>query len=103
MALLSMAASALTKQEKGEAPFISTKCHWYITADAAAAQQFLDTKGYITKPKVCYKAEENTPAETRPLTLAPGIRKLYVCVNNDNIRSDAMATLSVTALVKTCE
>ena len=102
MALLTMAATVLTKQEKGEAPSVSTKCHWYITADAEAAQQFLDTKGHITKPGVCYREEENTTAETRPLTLTPGISKLYVCVNNDNIRSDATATLSVTALVKAC-
>lgn len=103
MALLSLTASALNSQGSGEAPAKSTKCHWYITADPEAAQQFLDTKGTISKPNVCYRAEENTPTETRPLTLAPGTRRLYVCVNNDNIRTDATATLSVTALVQTCQ
>lgn len=103
VALLSLATSALTNQATGAAPTKSTKCHWYITADAEAAQQFLATKGTISKPNVCYRAEENTPTETRPLTLAPGTRRLYVCVNNDNIRTDATATLSVTALVQTCQ
>lgn len=102
MALLSFAASALNKQTKGEATTKTTKCHWYITADAEAAQQFYDTKGLITKPDVCYRAESNTPTETRPLQLAAGTRRIYVCVNNDNIRADAVATLSVTALVQAC-
>ncbi|AMR29525.1 hypothetical protein A0257_22130 [Hymenobacter psoromatis] len=102
MTLLTMAASTLTKQGTGEPPTKDTKCRWYITADPEAVQQFLDTKGTITKPGACYRAEQNTPTETRPLTLAPGTRRLYVCVNNDNIRTDATATLSVTALVQAC-
>ena len=32
-----------------------------------------------------------------------GIRRLYVCVSNDNYTTDATATLSVTALVQTCK
>jgi hypothetical protein len=103
MALMSFAASKIDKQTTGGAPTKSTKCHWYITPDPEAAQQFLDTKGYITKPNVCYKAEQNTPTETKSLAIKAGTRRLYVCVNNDNYTTDATATLSVTALVQTCQ
>lgn len=101
-ALLSTAASALLRQGSGVAPTVSTKCHWYITPDAASAQQFLDTKGTITNTSVCLRAAVNTPQETRPIALPAGIRRLFVCVNNDNYTTDATATLSVTALVQSC-
>lgn len=102
-ALLSTAASALTKQGNTAAPTVSTKCHWYITPDEASAQQFLDTKGYITNVKNCLRVASNTPQETRPIALPAGIRRLYVCVNNDNYTTDATAMLSVTALVQSCK
>lgn len=102
-ALLTTAATALTKQGNNAPPTVSTKCHWYITPDEASAQQFLDTKGYIKDVKNCLRAASNTPQETRPISLPPGIRRLYVCVNNDNYTTDATATLSVTALVQTCQ
>ncbi|TYZ07208.1 hypothetical protein FY528_15435 [Hymenobacter lutimineralis] len=102
-ALLSTAATALTKQGNNAPPTVSTKCHWYITPDESAAQQFLATKGTITRDKMCFRAAENTPQETRPLALPAGTRRLYVCVNNDNYTTDATATLSVTALVQTCQ
>ncbi|GAA4509269.1 hypothetical protein GCM10023172_42510 [Hymenobacter ginsengisoli] len=102
MAILSMFTSSLNKQTAGSQTTKTTKCRWYITADAEAAQQFYDTKGFITKPSVCYRVEENTPTETAPLALPAGTRRLFVCVNNDNIRTDATATLSVTALVQAC-
>lgn len=101
-ALLSTAASALLKQGNGAAPTVSTKCHWYITPDAVSAQQFLDTKGTITNTSACLRAASNTPQETRPIALPAGIRRLFVCVNNDNYTTDATATLSVVALVQSC-
>lgn len=102
-ALLGTAATALTRQGNAAPPMVSTKCHWYITPDAAAAQQFLDTKGTIADPQVCLRAAVNTPQETRPIALPPGTRQLFVCVNNDNYTTDATATLSVTALVQACQ
>jgi hypothetical protein len=102
-ALLSTAASALLKQGNGAAPTVSTKCHWYITADPAAAEQFMATKGNITNVNACLRAAANTPQETRPITLPPGTRQLFVCVNNDNYTTDATATLSVSALVQACK
>ncbi len=101
-ALLSTASSVLLKQGNAAPPTVSTKCHWYITPDEASAQQFMDTKGYIKDVKNCLRVASNTPQETRPITLPPGIRRLFVCVNNDNYTTDATATLSVTALVQTC-
>jgi hypothetical protein len=102
-ALLSTAAAALTKQGNNAPPTVSTKCHWYITPDENAAQQFLDTKGTISRDKLCLRAAENTPQETRPMALPAGTRRLYVCVNNDNYTTDATATLSVSALVQDCK
>ncbi len=102
-ALLGTAASALVKQGNNAPPTVSTKCHWYITPDPAAAQQFLDTKGTIADANVCLRAAVNTPQETRPITLPPGISRLFVCVNNDNYTTDATATLSVSALVQSCK
>ncbi|MFD2719777.1 toxin-antitoxin system YwqK family antitoxin [Hymenobacter monticola] len=103
VALLSMVSATLSKQNTGPTPTVSTKCRWYITTDPAAVQQFMDTKGSITIPNSCLRVASNTPQETRPITLPPGTRRLYVCVNNDNYRADATATLSVTALVKACK
>ncbi|WP_460616193.1 toxin-antitoxin system YwqK family antitoxin [Hymenobacter ruber] len=100
-ALLGTAASALLKQGNNAPTTVSTKCHWYITADPAAVQQFLASKGTITS--ACLRAAANTPQETRPIALPPGTRQLFVCVNNDNYTTDATATLSVTALVQTCK
>lgn len=102
-ALLGTAASALTRQGNNAPPTVSTKCHWYITADPAAADQFLATKGTIANAQACLRAALNTPQETRPITLPPGTRQLFVCVNNDNYTTDATATLSVTALVQACK
>jgi hypothetical protein len=102
-ALLGTAATALNKQGNNAPPTVSTKCHWYITPDAASAQQFLDTKGTITNENTCLRAALNTPQETRPIALPAGIRRLYVCVNNDNYTTDATATLSVSALVQACK
>ncbi|MCB2380317.1 hypothetical protein LGH70_22185 [Hymenobacter sp. BT635] len=101
VALLSMAASTLSKQDT-KPPTTSTKCHWYITTSPAAMEQFLATKGSITIPNSCLRMETNTPQETRPMSLPPGTRRFFVCVNNDNYTTDATATLSVTALVKAC-
>jgi hypothetical protein len=102
-ALLGTAASALVKQGNNAPPTVSTKCHWYIMPDEDAAQQFLDTKGTISPDKLCLRAALNTPQETRPITLPPGTRRLFVCVNNDNYTTDATATLSVSALVQACK
>ncbi|MBO3272108.1 hypothetical protein [Hymenobacter defluvii] len=55
------AASALVKQGNNAPPTVSTKCHRYISPDEDAAQQFLDTKGTISKDKVCLRAALNTP------------------------------------------
>jgi hypothetical protein len=100
-ALLGTAASALTRQGNSAPPTVSTKCHWYVTLDPAAANQFMATKGTITS--ACLRAAANTPKETRPITLPPGTRQLFVCVNNDNYTTDATATLSVSALVQACK
>ena len=102
-ALLGTAASALVKQGNNAPPTVSTKCHWYITHNEASAQQFLGTKGYIKDVSTCLRVASNTPQETRPIPLPTNIRRLFVCVNNDNYTTDATATLSVSALVQACK
>ncbi len=99
--LLATGAQSLAQQPVG-APPASTKCHWYIVPDEAAAQQFLDTHGSITN-QPCYRQGKNICAETREIAVAPGTRRLYVCINNDNETTAATATLSVSALVQTCK
>lgn len=100
--LLATGSQSLNIQTKTAAPLVSTKCHWYIVADEAAARQFLDTKGSIIG-KPCYRQGNNICAETREITIAAGTRRLYVCINNDNETTAATATLSVSALVQTCK
>jgi hypothetical protein len=63
----------------------------------------MTTKGNITNVDACLRAAANTPQETRPITLPPGTRQLFVCVSNDNYTTDATATLSVSALVQACK
>lgn len=100
--LLATGSRNLTSQTTTAAPPVSTKCHWYIVSDEAAAHQFLDTKGSIIG-KPCYRQGNNICAETREITVAAGTRRLYVCINNDNETTAATATLSVSALVQTCK
>ena len=100
---LLMAASSTLASRGSAAPTKPTSCHWYVTGNPLAARQFTDTKGTITDQRLLYKAESNVPQVTRPLSLPAGLRQLYICVNNDNQLTSATATLSVTALVQTCE
>ncbi|TVT36757.1 hypothetical protein FNT36_24910 [Hymenobacter setariae] len=100
-ALLASVASSLASRGSGSATK-PTKCHWYITASPVAAQQFTDSKGSITIPNGLYRSETNVPQITSPMSVVGGTRRLFVCVNNDNKTADATATLSVTALVQSC-
>lgn len=102
-ALLTATASALASRGNVTIATKPTKCHWYITASSDAAQQFLDTKGFISNLRALYRRETNVPQTTSPLALEAGTRRLYICVNNDNQATDATATLSVTALVQACQ
>ncbi|WP_310391795.1 hypothetical protein [Hymenobacter sp.] len=100
--LLATGSQSLAGQAATAGPPASTKCHWYIVPDEAAARQFLDTKGSITG-KPCYRQGNNICAETREIAVAAGTRRLYICINNDNETTAATATLSVSALVQTCK
>jgi hypothetical protein len=100
--LLATGSRSLNSQAITAAPPVSTKCHWYIVSDEAAARQFLATKGSITG-KPCYRQGNNICAETREIAVAAGTRRLYICINNDNETTAATATLSVSALVQTCK
>ncbi|WP_152559779.1 toxin-antitoxin system YwqK family antitoxin [Hymenobacter sp. IS2118] len=102
-ALLSAGSSALTKQNTSPAPATSTKCHWYITDDLEAAKEFMDTKGSISRPEVCYKISRNITQETREIKIKEATHRLFFCVNNNNSTTAATATLSVSALVQACE
>jgi hypothetical protein len=97
-----LATGTRTLSSATAAPAVTTKCHWYIVPDAAAAEEFMRTKGFITG-KPSYRQATNVCAETRELQLAPGTRRLYICVNNDNDMTAATATVSVSALVRGCE
>lgn len=101
--MLSAGTRALSSQGAAASPAISTKCHWYIVPDLAAAQEFMQLKGAITVGKSCYRQASNIDAETREIPLAPGTQRLYICVKNDNDMTAATATVSVSALVKSCE
>lgn len=98
--MLSTGARSLS-QGATASPLASTKCHWYIVPDLAAAQEFMQTKGIISG-KPCYRQAANICAETREILLAPNTRRIYICVNNDNDITAATATVSVSALVKSC-
>ncbi|MDO7884277.1 toxin-antitoxin system YwqK family antitoxin [Hymenobacter cheonanensis] len=97
-----LATGTRTLSSASTAPTATTKCHWYIVPDLAAAEEFLQRKGLISNKPV-YRQASNVCAETRELVLAPGTRRLYLCVNNDNDLTAATATVSVSALVKGCE
>lgn len=102
-ALLSAGSNALSKQGSNASPITSTKCHWYITDNAATAKEFLTTKGKISNEETCYKSTRNITQETREISVSPGTRQLFFCVNNDNQTTAATATLSVSALVQRCQ
>jgi hypothetical protein len=40
--------------------------------------------------------------ETRPLPLDGSVRQLYICVQNNNVHTDATATVSIAALRQPC-
>lgn len=103
--LVSMLASgsrALASQAVAPATGASTQCRWYIVPGADAAQEFMQTKGRIVN-KPCYRQATNVSAETREIKIAPDTRQLYICVNNNNSVTAAMATVSVSALVEKCK
>ncbi|SDY83787.1 hypothetical protein SAMN04488069_11536 [Hymenobacter psychrophilus] len=75
MCAISPGARAATPAPACCPPTVSTKCHWYITPDEDAAQQFLDTKDTISQDKIILRAALNTPQETRPIPLPPGTRR----------------------------
>lgn len=101
--MLSAGTRALSSQGAAATPAVSTKCHWYIVPDLAAAQEFMQLKGTITVGKSCYRQASNIGAETREIQLAPGTQRFYICVKNDNDMTAATATVSVSALVRSCE
>jgi hypothetical protein len=82
-----------------------TNCYYYITTDGAAAYKWHSSKGKIFpgKETIIYGATDNPNNETRPLALASPVRRVYICVENQNVQADATLTLSVAAMHQACE
>lgn len=99
---LLVGSKALAAQNATGAPATATKCHWYLTDRSADAQEFLQTKGNIAQTDRCYRQADNVTQETRHVVVDSSTRRLYLCVNNDNRTTSATATVSVSALVRTC-
>ncbi|MVN79272.1 hypothetical protein GO988_23310 [Hymenobacter sp. HMF4947] len=102
MAALSSYANAW--RSTGATPTISTKCTYFLTTDKEAAQQWYASKGTIlpAATAIFYAPEGNFTNETRPLPLPSPLRNLYLCVQNNNVHTDALATISIAAMRQPC-
>jgi hypothetical protein len=79
-----------------------TQCHYFVTTDINQAKNFYTTKGKIPESGFLY-ATSNTMNEVRPLANLNGARQLFICVNNNNMQTPAIAKVSITAFVKECK
>ena len=104
MNLLSLGAAALQAEaNQQKPPTASTQCHYFVTTDRDQAQAFLQSQGKMPDANDCLFLTSSTQHEIRPVAIAGGQRQLYICVNNDNLQTAAIAKLSVTAVVKECK
>lgn len=98
-----MTALAKAWQTKDNPSKSNTTCRSFITTDGNAAQQWLASKGEVTPaPSTILHRTQNCTAETREFTLQQPLSNFYICVVNDNAREAATATMSVVALVPSC-
>lgn len=79
-----------------------TQCHYFVTTDIYQAKNFYLTQGKIPDGEFLH-ATSNTVNEVRPLANLSGARQLFICINNNNIQTRAIAKVSVTAFVKQCK
>lgn len=97
-------AYAAAWRNSNNPPAISTRCTYFITTDGTAAQRWYDSQGReVPEPAALfYVPSGNVTNETRPLPLAIPVRQLYLCVQNDNVHTDAATTISVAAMRQRC-
>jgi hypothetical protein len=91
--------SRITTAVQQTAPRTPSKCHYLVTADAALAQRYLNSKGQISAPGLI----ANRPSVAEMVAIPPGCRQFYVCVSNDNYQTTAIAQLSVKGVVRQCK
>jgi hypothetical protein len=99
-----LTAYAAAWRSTGTTPTSSTKCTYFITTDEDAAQRWFDSKG-VEVPAAStlfYAPQGNVTNETRPLPLNSPLRKLYLCVQNNNVHTDASTTVSVASMRQPC-
>lgn len=102
--LAALSSYANAWRSTGATPTISTKCNYFITTDGEAAQQWYASKGTLLPDPttIFYAPNGNLTNETRPLPLSGPLRKLYVCVQNNNVHTDALTTVSIAAMRQPC-
>lgn len=86
-------------------PTVGTKCYYFVTGDEQAARKWYGSKG-IAKPTeetMLYSSYDNPNSETRPITLGMPLRRIFVCVENSNVQTDATLNISVAAMRQPCE
>jgi hypothetical protein len=102
--LAALSSYANAWRSTGATPTISTRCSYFITTDGEAAQQWYASKGtHLPDPTtIFYAPTGNITNETRPLPLSSPLRQLYVCVQNNNVHTDALTTVSIAAMRQHC-
>lgn len=101
-ALASIAASVITSQKQ---PSVGTDCYYFVTSDGAAAQNWYNTKGAVfpAPATILYVSKDNPNSEKRPLELMAPLRRLFICVENQNVYTDATLTIAVKDMRQECE
>lgn len=86
-------------------PAVATNCFYYVTTDEVSAQNWYNTKGKTVSNRAAtiYSSINNPSNESRPIQLMNPIKRIFICVENINFRTDAMLTLSVAAMHQACE
>ena len=80
----------------------STKNTFFITSNREVAQYFMDTKGRILSQDGVIFYSENSLSEIKRYTIPENISQIYICIQNNNQFSSAIANLEVAGISKFC-
>lgn len=81
----------------------STKNTFFITSNREAAQYFQNNKGGILSQDGAIFYSENSLSEIKRYTIPENISQIYICIQNNNQISSAIANLEVAGISKFCK
>lgn len=81
----------------------STKNTFLVTSSRDAAIHFRDNKGSILRDSGYLYSSNNAINETKRFVVDNSVKFFYICIQNDNYKTDAISTVEVVALGRICK